>query len=158
MGLDMYLSKKTYVKNSDYMSPMDRHEISIKKGGKVRTDIKCERISYIVEEVAYWRKFNALHGWFVENVQDQVDDCKSYYVERKKLEELLKVLEEVIQKRNKLEDNEIVAKKLLPTTQGFFFGSDDYDEYYYKDVEYTIEVIKECLENKDGEYYYESSW
>ena len=31
-------------------------------------------------EVAYWRKANAIHGWFVYNIQDGVDDQNEYYV------------------------------------------------------------------------------
>ena len=27
------------------------------------------------EEVGYWRKANAIHGWFVRNVQNGKDDC-----------------------------------------------------------------------------------
>ena len=63
----MYLYKKTYVQNWEHTSPEKKHTISIKKGGKVRKDIKPERICYITEQIAYWRKFNALHGWFIEN-------------------------------------------------------------------------------------------
>ena len=29
----------------------------------------------IMEMVGYWRKQNAIHNWFVENVQDGIDDC-----------------------------------------------------------------------------------
>ena len=36
MGLDMYLSKKTYVQNWDFHKPEEKHTISIKKGGKAR--------------------------------------------------------------------------------------------------------------------------
>jgi hypothetical protein len=65
MGLDMYLSKKTYVKNWDYNETNPKHFVSVKKDGVLRTDIKPERISHVVEEVAYWRKFNALHNYIV---------------------------------------------------------------------------------------------
>ena len=68
MGLDMYLSKKTYVKNWDYNEANPKHFVSVKKDGTLRSDIKPERVSYIVEEVAYWRKFNALHNYIVEKV------------------------------------------------------------------------------------------
>jgi len=66
MGLDMYLSKKTYVKNWDFQKKSERHTVTIKKGGKVRTDIKPERVSYITESVGYWRKANHIHQWFVD--------------------------------------------------------------------------------------------
>jgi hypothetical protein len=34
-----------------------------------------------------------------------------------------------------------VAKELLPTQAGFFFGSTDYDEYYYEDLVYTRDLL-----------------
>ncbi len=50
-------------------------------------------------------------------------------------------------------------EELLPTTSGFFFGATNYDEYYFNDLELTIEIIDKCLklsENWDFEYH--SSW
>ena len=69
MGLDMYLSKRTYVKNWDFMKPEELHEVLVTKNG-VEVGIKPQRVSEIVEEVGYWRKANAIHDWFVKNVQD----------------------------------------------------------------------------------------
>jgi hypothetical protein len=44
--------------------------------------------SEVIEEVMYWRKANQIHKWFVDNVQDGVDDCKEYWVSEEKLQEL----------------------------------------------------------------------
>ena len=150
MGLDMYLHKKTYVKNWEHMSAEERHQITIKKNGKVRKDIQPKRISSIEEEVAYWRKFNALHKWFVENVQKGVDDCGDYYVDVDKLKELLAELEKVVKDKSK-------AAEILPTASGFFFGGTEYDEYYFQDVKDTIKVLKELVK-EEGDFYYYSSW
>jgi hypothetical protein len=158
MGLDMYLSKRTYVKNWDFMKPEQHHKVSVKKGGKISADIKPERITHIIEEVGYWRKFNALLNWFVENVQDGEDDCKEYYVDVSDLQKALEVLKEVSANRNVHEPNTpSAAEKLLPTTPGFFFGGTDYDDYYYEEVDRTIELF-EALVKEGGDFYYQSSW
>ncbi len=60
MGLDMSLTKRTYVKNWDWMKPEDTHLVTVLKGGKP-TGIKPERVGEIIEDVAYWRKANAIH-------------------------------------------------------------------------------------------------
>lgn len=150
MGLDMYLSKKTYVKNWRHMKGEELHKITVKKGGKTVPSIKPERISYIIEEVGYWRKFNALHQWFVENCQNGVDECQEAYVDRSKLETLLGILKNV-------KNNKEKAEELLPTASGFFFGRTEYDEYYYEEIDRTIKLLEGLLK-EEGDFYYQSSW
>jgi hypothetical protein len=71
----MYLHRKTYMANWEWMKPEDRDEVTVLRGGKP-TGIKSERVKQIVEEVACWRKANAIHQWFVGNVQRGKDDCQ----------------------------------------------------------------------------------
>jgi len=151
MGLDMYLTKRTYVKNWDHMTPEEKHKVTVKKGGKVRTDIKPERVSEIIEEVAYWRKANEIHNWFVKNVQKGQDDCREYYVSKEALESLLTLVEEVLAHPDK-------ASEYLPTASGFFFGGTEYDEWYFEDLRYTSKALAKVLKDGDGSYYYSSSW
>lgn len=44
------------------------------------------------EEAIYWRKANAIHGWFDENVADEcgIENCKRYAVSRKRAGALLR--------------------------------------------------------------------
>ena len=42
-------------------------------------------------EVAYWRKANAIHRWFVNNVQDGIDECQETIVTRNQLFTLLQI-------------------------------------------------------------------
>ncbi len=62
MGLDMYLTKETYVKNWDFQKAQDKHAVTVQKGGETVKSIKPERVSYVTEEVAYWRKANQIHN------------------------------------------------------------------------------------------------
>lgn len=161
MGLDMYLSKKTYVKNWRHMTPEELHKITVKKGGKTRKDIKPERISYIVEEVGYWRKFNALHNWFVQNCQGGVDECQESYVSQEKLKTLLESLKKVQSLKPKDGEVTVNEEKLaehLPTTSGPFFGGTEYDEYYFQEVDETVKLLEELVKDDEGYYYYQASW
>ena len=161
MGLDMHLSKKTYVQNWEHHTPEERHEVIVKKGGELVETIKAHRVKYIEEEVAYWRKANHIHKWFVDNIQGGEDNCNHYYVEIDDLINLLDLCKKVKEDPSK-------GDELLPTTEGFFFGSTDYDEYYMRDIEYTIEILEEVLSEKvkdengreyySSGYYYSSSW
>jgi len=160
MGLDMYLYKKTYVQNWEHNPPEQHHQIEIKRGGVIRKDIKPNRICYITEQVAYWRKFNALHGWFVNECGAGVDECQDINVDEDKMKELLETLKEVSSNFDK-------AEELLPPTQGFFFGGDEVDEYYKEEVISTIKIIEDLLEEQEqskeyglysGDFEYRASW
>jgi len=156
----MYLYKRTYVQNWEHNPPEQQHQIEVKKNGVVRTDIKPNRICYITEQVAYWRKFNALHGWFVNECAGGVDECQNINVEEDKMKELLETLK-------KVSDNFTMAKELLPPVHGFFFGGDEVDEYYKEDVNSTIKIIEDLLEEHEqskehglysGDFEYRASW
>lgn len=182
MGLDMYLHKKTYVGNK-YRKPEEMITVSIPQVQESATfpvksgEIKNERISEVIEDVAYWRKFNALHDWFVQNVQEGEDDCKEYWVSKGNLEEIidlckkdLAILEKApyhmseeftdffTKKKFSYEVYDIDPEELnLQPVGGFFFGSLDIDRYYKKDLEDTIKQLTPLLE-EEGDFYYRASW
>jgi hypothetical protein len=157
MGLDQWLYKKTYVQNWEHQTPEQRHTINVKLGDNVREDIKPERIAYIVEQLGYWRKFNALHHWFVENCGNGVDECQKIDVTPHDLRVLLETLKEV-SKAVKDNDQKTI-KMLLPPVAGFFFGSTEVDEYYTEQVNETIAIIEEAInEGEHEEFYYQASW
>ena len=50
-----------------------------------------------------------------------------------------------------------VAKELLPTAGGFFWGDTEYGEWYYQDIRDTITGLSEALDDiktNDELYYY----
>lgn len=152
MGLDMYLYKKNYIKNHEMYKPEHRDEVIVITGGEVNKKIKPKRVTYVVEEIGYWRKANHIHRWFVENVQDGKDDCKDYYVSRKLLESLLEDCRRV-------KSDPTLAETLIPTQSGFFFGGTDYDDWYYQHIDDTIEILEEALSDEDADdFEYGASW
>ena len=135
MGLDMFLY------GVEYHSEYDEEDEAF--GNKSY---------YVLTEEIYWRKANQIHNWFVENVQNGIDNCAMYYVSQTSLMELKEICEKVL-------ENESLASLLLPTQSGFFFGSTDYDEFYFEDLKYTVEAIDRILkENRYDWYKYMSSW
>ena len=147
----MYLEKRTDVRLWNFQKPEEQFEVVVKKGGVTYPKINAEKVTTIVEELGYWRKANQIHRWFVDNVQDGVDNCGEYFVPISSLEQLLELCLAV-----KLDHSQ--AEELLPAASGFFFGNTDYNEWYYNDIDHTIVVLKEALSDKDASYYYSSSW
>ena len=140
---------------------------------------------FVFENVAYWRKANAIHNWIIQNCADGEDRCQYIPLHKEQLEELLDnakrvknesvMVEGRIKNGYTIKDGEevpnwiegkyikdpSVAQELLPTTTGFFFGSTDYDEWYMYEIDNTIEQITEILNTTDfdNEYVvYEASW
>jgi hypothetical protein len=181
MGLDMYLYKKVFV-GANFKHREIKGKIELTEGKENKPiKIQLNRVSEIVEQVGYWRKANAIHKWFVENIQHGEDNCAEYYIGveglKKLLEDCNKVLEGTKLVKGKIkngrtfkdgewkddfEDGEYiedpsVAVEVLPCAEGFFFGSSEYDQYYLEDIKYTKNLCEECIK-EDGNYYYSSSW
>jgi hypothetical protein len=178
MGLDMYLSKKFYV----WRDKREKLEISGIK------ELEGQEVKELVMDAGYWRKANAIHGWFVEHVQDGEDDCKEYMVSKEDMQLLLdtvnKVLDASVLVKGKVyngtsysngketinwEDGKVikdpkVANELLPVTEGFFFGNYDkataYDQYYHQDLVDTKKILEKAIAEADKgfEFYYSASW
>ncbi len=104
-------------------------------------------------QVAYWRKANHIHKWFVDHVQNGNDDCEEYRVSRDQLQLLLDNCKLVLMNKEE-------AKTLLPRQEGFFFGSYEYDEYYWLDIQDTIEQLEKILKEypEEWDFKYQSSW
>jgi hypothetical protein len=137
-------------------------------------------------EVMYWRKANQIHGWF-ERKLNRINNQRQHAISYDMLEDLLmdciRVKDSLIASGTFMKDTVIeegfkdgerykkveprphfknteVALELLPPTEGFFFGSDDIDEYYLKDIEETIEKLSTVLSTKEKyeRFYYYAWW
>jgi hypothetical protein len=159
MGLDSYLQAHKFVW-SDYEHPENDVKTSkkIKKDLDISDKLPIGRVSEVTFELLYLRKCNAVHQFFVKNVQDGIDECQKADVDIEHLETLLGLIKNILG----AEDKVATAQSLLPTQDGFFFGSTDYDEWYFKDLEKTEKVLTEFLAHKDElkDIYvtYQSSW
>ncbi len=104
----MYLTREKYIgANYEHNQVKGIIDITV-RGKKIPIDLK--KVNCIRESFGYWRKANQIHKWFVDNVQDGNDDCKTYYVSTEDLEKLLNICKEVKEKA-KLVDGKI--KKAL---------------------------------------------
>ena len=192
MGLDMYLHAKQYVRNWNHSDQSEKdcyNRVASALGlsdadfSHLRNTGKSVDISL---KVAYWRKANAIHKWFVGNCQGGVDDCRDAEVSREQLAELVQLCKTALGTLETVEgeldngttyygDGRVVHHKVpgqvvaqatlaaatLPTQAGFFFGSTDYDEYYLAELRQTVEQLEAVLNNPKFEHWhfeYSASW
>jgi hypothetical protein len=145
MGLDMYLTAEKYFWR-------DRKEPRI---GCIPKGFEAASVTV---EAAYWRKSNQIHAWFVKNVQNGVDNCEKYDVSHSQLLELRDVCVTVL---GDLSIDLSIAPILLPVEDGFFFGSNDYDEVYFGDLQSTVNQIDKIMIGFDSRIWnltYHASW
>lgn len=167
MGLDQYLYAKRYYSDYDFNKSEEREKFAElqKVWGEAipRQTCGAAGMSFeIVHTVAYWRKANAIHGWFVRSFGNGEDDCREMSVPREGLESLLHLCEGLL-----ADKNAVIAGGELPPTEGFFFGSYEIDEWYWQDLEVTVSQLKSILndwfprseEHKSYvEFVYQASW
>jgi len=161
MGLDMYLSARKYISRIDFRTAEAREETPefreiVKVTGMTGLE-EPEGFSgaYVEIPVMYWRKTNAIHNWFVRELADGVDDCRPLELTVERLGELVKLCEQVIDDNSK-------AEELLPTGSGFFFGSTEYDEYYFGDIAHTADRLRFIVQQAEAKgidwLVYQASW
>ena len=121
--------------------------------------INKEETAYLVQgefEVAYWRKANQIRQWFVDHIEEfDEDDNGDYYEVTKEL------LEDLIVDCKYVLDNHDEADEVMPSSSGFFFGSTDYDEWYFETLENTIEMCERVIKETDWDneiVVYTESW
>ena len=98
------------------------------------------------ELVAYWRKANHIHGWFERNTTDgYIENCEYYPLCPGDLNCLLRDCKLAL-------DKPLMASKVLPVQDGFFFGNFGYSSDYYREcIEQTLDVIPRILASLDDD-------
>lgn len=157
MGLDMYIKRVNRTNHSiDEINKIDNTENLKPDLEEVKSFLPLHKWSFgdyysIFHDACYWRKFNALHNWFVTNVQLGVDNCEYYELTEEHIEDCLNVLKTVLETKD---------SSLLEPKSGFFFGSTAVDGYYFECIEVSISQLEELLtlDWETNRFFYRASW
>ena len=164
------LKKWCGVKESELPGADDMEEIACQRDTRYYAWDKERRHPFrsSYEQVAYWRKANEIHKWFVDRVQGGTDDCEFHReVTKGDLKELAAACRDVLLHGVCADGDAVMAvdyeycRKVLPTQSGFFFGGAEYDKWYVRDLRKTAEVCEELADSTDFDsqmIYYVSSW
>lgn len=124
---------------------LDMYAVAVAKGADLENksvDVSLEGLDDSVEQIAYWRKFNHLHGWMrglylAKGGKSQDFNCDTVEITEADLANLEKALEAG-----------------LPHTPGFFFGG---EEIYPEDIDNTkafIDNARDFLKRGERVFYY----
>ena len=92
---------------------------------------------YYAESDVYFRKVNFVYNFFSNKLEDEC--C---FADKSDIEELISRCDKVLADHS-------LAQELLPTRSGFFFGSTDYDNWYFGDVEDCKRQMEKLLSMYD---------
>lgn len=147
MGLDMYLSRNLNP-NGNVLRIAPQDDFNNVAFAKLLKRATKSRESYlqpsISVNIAYWRKANAIHEWFVTHCGDGVDECQDIEVSLDDLHKLKDTCERILNAPNDIK----LMESLLPPQYGFFFGGTDLNDEgtlnaYLDDVRYTNDILSE---------------
>lgn len=147
MGLDMYLSRNLD-QNGNVLSITPQDELNNDAFAKLLKRATKSSVSYLQPSInvniAYWRKANAIHQWFISHCADDVDDCQDITVYIEDLHKLKDTCEEILKAPNDI----ALMGRLLPPQGGFFFGDTDLNDAdtlnsYLESVKYTNNILAE---------------
>lgn len=95
-----------------------------------------------IEEVVYMRKFNAVHNWMEQNLNDGVStNCDYLPLTLEQLAGLRETMRQIM-------SNPSLASELLPTAAGFFFGDTDYGDWYFQNLADAEKQIGKLLDDE----------
>ena len=77
-----------------------------------------------------------------DNFDDEVQNLRHIRVTKENLISLVEVCKKVLEQPD-------LAPSLLPTSSGFFFGSSEYDEWYFEDLKMTVEGLEKVISETD---------
>ena len=179
MGLDMYLYAEKYIQQVDYKKvggdmvrrPRSEFNEIMLNAGMTHLPTTDFAGASVTKCVGYWRKANAIHGWFVR-LDGREDTCQRINVTIEQLTQLRDDCLNALANRDQATEpitstislnaeGEDVAKAILnewenqimrtgtqvldddplAPTEGFFFGNSERDEWYYQSLEETVELI-----------------
>jgi hypothetical protein len=146
----MYLEARRHVAPCDPQTEPMRRAIGAAIGyvpskDKPGNDASLLEVCGVTVRVGYWRKFVALHQWFVGNVQGGHDDDRSSFVSVGALMELEEKLEQV-------SDD--------PAGASEYFTADEDETLEESDIDYTLKVLHHAkrLQEQGWDITYRASW
>lgn len=179
MGLDMYLYNMKKQENKNFLETLNLVKTLENEG--------TEKL----KEIYYWRRAYPIHEWFKKHIQNGYDDSDYYNIEKEDLENLIDDLQAVYnslknetgfnkvkinkEKNSKGEDLTVIqgiyvyykdkqieiAKKLLPVPDSAENDRTEYNEYYLKIIEKTLNdltIINNVFDFDNNYLVYQGSW
>ncbi len=98
MGLDIYISKKTFIGAMFRSSDVNGTINSTKRGRQI--PIKLQRVSYVIEDIYHGNKTHWLHGWLNRELPEALANAEEREISGEVMDRLHRVCIEILAHRN----------------------------------------------------------
>ena len=150
LGLDIYFHKCKRHEWDTYQNELEAYD-NLPEEEQDKTEHPGR--NFVADEIGYFRKVN-----FLMNELAYYGNCEYKEITRDQLEELqdkctrlATITPHESEEKEYDEEDVTLAQKTLPTCSGFFFGSTDYDEWYFNDVKEVLEWVNGVLDALDDD-------
>ena len=110
MGLDIYLSKKTFI-GAMFKSCGITGEIRLFKRGK-KIPINLDRVSYVIEDIYHGSKTHWLHHWLEMELPEVFGNTEDQEISKGLMDRLHQACVDVLAHRNMTDFREVCKEKL----------------------------------------------
>ena len=110
MGLDVYLSKKTFI-GAMYKSQAITGSISLFKRGK-KIPVRLGRLAYVIEDIYHGSKTHWLHHWLELELPETLENAEDQEISGPVMDRLHDACIEVLRHRYEPDFREVCKEKL----------------------------------------------
>ena len=110
MGLDIYLSKKTFI-GAMFISRGITGSVSLFSRGK-KIPVKLERLAYVIEDIYHGSKTHWLHHWLEMELPEVFGNTEDQEISKGLMDRLHQACVDVLAHRNMTDFREVCKEKL----------------------------------------------
>ena len=126
MGLDIYLSKKTFI-GAMFRSSEVRGTINLTKHGK-QIPIKLQRVSYVIEDIYHGSKTYWLRSWLNRELPEALANAEEREISGEVMDRLHRVCIEILAHRN-IPDLRVICREKLHCDLNPEIGEEALEEF-----------------------------
>ena len=154
MGLDIYLSKKTFIGAMFKSSEVSGTILLTKRGKPI--PIRAERVTYVEEDVYHGRKTCWLLDWLNHELPEALTGTGEQEIDDNVVDRLHQVCIEVLEHRNMADLREVCRKKLRCSLKPDI--SEEDLEQFLCEVEALAKATSAEEKTDDAVFFVSASW
>ena len=154
MGLDIYLSKKTFI-GAKYKSQAITGSISLFIRGK-KIPIELQRVAFVIEDIFHGSKTHWFYNWLNTELPEYLGNAEDQEISEDLMDRLHQACIEVLEHRDKPDFREICKEKLYCSLKPDI--SEDDLNCFLDEVDELAKATDSSEKTDDAVFFVSASW